>query len=376
MSSRVVAWVVSGLLLAAGGATVDALAVAQAGPVLSPITATFDEDRRATVYTVELKSEAGRPLAADSYSWTLQPPADDPTCDELLVSATTPSEATWFHADTDGCTHKGVDHAGVVSVTVKHDGYTCTATYQGSKTGTGPRPAACVSTARACTAERAAVAKWESIIAQLEGQIADAKVARNGAELTISQASRELDAIVEQGAGFWDTIAGGGAYQNRYDAAAAALSKAKKALRDIESGLADLKRELSQAFRALSKANEALQACSRRTYALQATAACEAQERSLVAAKAALATATKVRTRLGPPAARARRAIHAAVVLLSKPAPSLPTALRADVVRAAGKARAAERQVSKIVTGLVSEVRATKRRAAAAAAKLEACRDG
>jgi len=48
-----------------------------------------------------------------------------------------PNEATWHHADTDGCTHLGIQHDGWVYATVTIDSWVCTQRFFGTLTRTG-----------------------------------------------------------------------------------------------------------------------------------------------------------------------------------------------------------------------------------------------
>jgi hypothetical protein len=57
-----------------------------------------------------------------------------------------PNEAVWHHADTDGCNHTTMGpagHPGTVTVTVKTNAWSCTATFFGTNTDQGPPARRC-----------------------------------------------------------------------------------------------------------------------------------------------------------------------------------------------------------------------------------------
>jgi hypothetical protein len=106
---------------------------------VSAVEAVFSDAERATTYTVEVQTS--EPV---EYAWSLEPPADDPTCRDFGPTPGAPNEAVWRHADTDGCTHVGTEHLGTVSVVVSTPGWTCAASFEGSETRSGPPPSRCV----------------------------------------------------------------------------------------------------------------------------------------------------------------------------------------------------------------------------------------
>ncbi|MER3410830.1 MAG: hypothetical protein C4306_12340, partial [Thermoleophilia bacterium] len=130
------------VLLAGGIAAGIAIAAGakDAPPTLSPISAQFDANARATSYTVTAASSSGRALA---YDWSLKPPADDPSCSEFFVTPGQPNRAVWLHGDDNGCHHAGIQHEGDVTVVVSDGLFSCTATYHGTLSGTGPAPGPC-----------------------------------------------------------------------------------------------------------------------------------------------------------------------------------------------------------------------------------------
>jgi hypothetical protein len=109
-----------------------------AAPIVSPIEAVFSEADRATSYSVAVRASEGA-----EYSWSLEPPADDPTCRSFAPVAGKPNEAVWRHADSDGCTHIGTEHLGTVTVTVATPAWTCTARFEGTESRTAPLPGDC-----------------------------------------------------------------------------------------------------------------------------------------------------------------------------------------------------------------------------------------
>ena len=108
-------------------------------PKLSPVKAVFSEAQRATFYTIS----AAAPGQAMVVTWRLTTPPGNPTCNKFHVVAGKPTEAVWHHADTDGCTHNGVQHDGTVHVTVTTSAWRCTASFFGTLTRTGPSNQRC-----------------------------------------------------------------------------------------------------------------------------------------------------------------------------------------------------------------------------------------
>jgi hypothetical protein len=107
-------------------------------PVVAPVEAVFSEAERATFYSV-----AARTSESAEYEWSLEPPADDPTCRAFETVAGKPNEAVWRHADSDGCLHVGTEHLGTVTVTISTPSWTCTASFVGTETRTGPAAGRC-----------------------------------------------------------------------------------------------------------------------------------------------------------------------------------------------------------------------------------------
>ena len=114
-------------------------------PTIKPIQAEFVEGVTYTQYDVTVETSRG----TIDYAWSLTPPADDPGCNKIEQLAA-PRYARWHHGTADGCTHMGTSHNGVVKVVatvhwpeVPRD-WVCTATYNGTLSGTGPQPEPCV----------------------------------------------------------------------------------------------------------------------------------------------------------------------------------------------------------------------------------------
>ena len=121
--------------------TTTPAAAVPAAPKVSPVRATFDQNLRATFYTINASEQGGCP---PSYTWTLTPPKADPNCNRFTTVH--PNEAVWHHADTDGCNHAlmgPAGHLGTVTVTVKNAFWTCTATFFGTNTTSGPPAQRC-----------------------------------------------------------------------------------------------------------------------------------------------------------------------------------------------------------------------------------------
>lgn len=117
-----------------------------AAPVLTPVHAVFTQSKFSTVYT---ESATGSGL---TYTWAVHIPAD-PNCAQGFKPETpSPNDATWFHADVSQggpCNHSGHDylesigHPGLVAVLVTNKDWSCSATYEGTLTGSGNAPEAC-----------------------------------------------------------------------------------------------------------------------------------------------------------------------------------------------------------------------------------------
>jgi hypothetical protein len=107
-------------------------------PKLTPVHAEFVEAQRETVYTISATGGG-----AATYRWQLTPPKGNPTCNKFAPVPDKPNEAVWHHADTDGCTHTGFQHLGLVTVTVTTADWECTATFFGTLTKNGPPPQRC-----------------------------------------------------------------------------------------------------------------------------------------------------------------------------------------------------------------------------------------
>jgi hypothetical protein len=109
-------------------------------PSLLPVKAVFDPNQRATFYTVGIE-QGGEPVV--SYAWTLTTPPGNPTCNTFAPIPGKPNEAVWHHADTDGCTHNGIQHDGTVHVTVRSAHWSCKESFFGTLTRTGSPNAQC-----------------------------------------------------------------------------------------------------------------------------------------------------------------------------------------------------------------------------------------
>lgn len=110
-------------------------------PAMLPVTAQFVEAERATFYTVSLE-QGGEPVTA--YRWSLTTPPGNPTCNKFAPVPGKPSEAVWHHADTDGCSHNGIQHDGTVHVDVVSAHWSCTESFFGTLTRSGAKNERCV----------------------------------------------------------------------------------------------------------------------------------------------------------------------------------------------------------------------------------------
>jgi hypothetical protein len=109
-------------------------------PTLLPVKAVFDPNQRATFYTVGIE-QGGEPVL--TYRWALTTPPGNPTCNKFAPIPGKPNEAVWHHADTDGCTHNGIQHDGTVHVTVLTAHWSCVESFFGTLTRTGSPNAQC-----------------------------------------------------------------------------------------------------------------------------------------------------------------------------------------------------------------------------------------
>jgi hypothetical protein len=104
------------------------------------VKAVFDPSQRATFYTVGIE-QGGE--AVQTYRWALTTPPGNPTCNKFAPVPDKPNEAVWHHADTDGCTHNGIQHDGTVRLTVLTAHWSCTESFFGTLTRTGSPNAQC-----------------------------------------------------------------------------------------------------------------------------------------------------------------------------------------------------------------------------------------
>jgi hypothetical protein len=121
--------------------TTVAAATIGAKPIVLPVKAAFDSAQRATFYTVGVQ-QGGEEVTA--YRWSLTTPPGNPTCNKFAPIPGKPNEAVWHHADTDGCTHNGIQHDGTVHVTLVTAHWSCTESFFGTLTRTGSPNSHCV----------------------------------------------------------------------------------------------------------------------------------------------------------------------------------------------------------------------------------------
>jgi hypothetical protein len=108
-------------------------------PRLSPVTGTFVEADRATYYVVSVSGTAGQ--GTPKITWRQKPPPGNASCDRFAVLS--PTRAVWHHADTDGCTHIGIQHDGWVYATVTTRYWQCTQSFFGTLTRTSTSHESC-----------------------------------------------------------------------------------------------------------------------------------------------------------------------------------------------------------------------------------------
>jgi hypothetical protein len=107
---------------------------------MSGVKAVFSEAERATTYAVSVSATGqGTP----TITWRLVPPKDNLGCNTFAPVPGDPSKAVWHHADTDGCTHNGVQHDGTVYATVTTDAWQCTQSFFGTLTRQGSSAESC-----------------------------------------------------------------------------------------------------------------------------------------------------------------------------------------------------------------------------------------
>jgi hypothetical protein len=113
-------------------------------PTLSAVSAAFDPEAKATYYTVTFKPPgSATTVAKPTYTWTLQPPPDDPGCKKFGPMPGADGRSVWYHGEEDGCSHLGIEHNGTVSLQVvaklSNDPrpWVCNVSYFGTLSGTG-----------------------------------------------------------------------------------------------------------------------------------------------------------------------------------------------------------------------------------------------
>lgn len=100
---------------------------------VQPMGIHFVQSEFATHYIVNATDSAGLPI---TYQWILEPPANDPGCNNLGNVRGTTSEFVWHHGDQDGCDHTKqgpLGHEGTVAVTVSDGQWACRTEYQGTE---------------------------------------------------------------------------------------------------------------------------------------------------------------------------------------------------------------------------------------------------
>ena len=93
----------------------------------------FVQSEFATHYTVNATDTAGLPLR---YQWVLEPPANDPNCNNHGNVHSTNSEFVWAHGDQDGCDHTKqgpLGHDGTVDLIVTDGKFACQAEFKGTQ---------------------------------------------------------------------------------------------------------------------------------------------------------------------------------------------------------------------------------------------------
>jgi hypothetical protein len=109
-------------------------------PELKSIGAVFNPQTFTTTYT---ENATGQGL---SYHWAVSIPSDPVCATGFTPNSPASNQAKWFHADvSEGgpCHHAGTDHPGTVNLVVLNADWQCTAIYQGTLSGIGPKPPPC-----------------------------------------------------------------------------------------------------------------------------------------------------------------------------------------------------------------------------------------
>jgi hypothetical protein len=135
------------------------VAAASASNVIGPTIAivggamqvNFVQSEFATHYKVQATDTAGRALA---WSWVLEPPSDDPGCNNHGVLSGADAQFVWHHGDNDGCNHAKegpTGHLGTVEVTVSDGLWSCVASFFGTQGNGSPDAKAFFSPCRQLT---------------------------------------------------------------------------------------------------------------------------------------------------------------------------------------------------------------------------------
>jgi hypothetical protein len=334
---------------------------------VSPITATFNSEEKATHYAATITSGTKPP--AGSFVWKLEVPTDDPTCKTFEAEATLrqgadatmwEARAVWKHAETDGCHHETLQHNGTVSLTVKLPPTTCVVSYLGTSPNTGA-PAVC--TQKSCADKAAALAaataelraleqekdRLDSKLALAEGfyKLADQLLTTSKAEIG-KKAGKSGLALLDA---FW---------------------KARKDVEALDSAIEQVDEAIATAKTSVENAQKEFDKCERSRHLTTVTANCDAQLGAAAAATARRDALAFVRRTL--PAGRIARVVREAAIAranVRRLAVKVPR-IRAAAARldAAAVALAKAQSASK---RLDVDLKAARTRATAAAAALASC---
>ena len=381
--------------------------------VLIPFSAArrseFRVEARATYYTVVNTGDARGSLDLEhaEYAWTLTPPTNDPTCNEVFGSNF--NRFFWFHGNVgdpiqdNGCHHDvglpGSGHQGDVDVVVKDENWQCAAGYtgtqaaDGSPTGDGPdgdcTKIAPPPKAPDCDDKKAAFARAEAALRALKEELRKAEAARENARDRLIDAYDHLNAL-----GTSITESAGLFVETAHDRAFAAVKEAQAAVVRVDTliegkgGLKDREYKAEKSWRTAKQALEdclegkSLRRSIRRVQTTSSGAVCGSQQVALAQAQARLSVHQSVSRAFGriDLAGARSKLLNAQRLLVDArtrvPAGSKTRKLEQALGRAEaslGRAAAAIGKLDALGRSIAAKVKPEQRQVAKAKAALAAC---